>query len=572
MGAFFLVCEPEQTVREQLFGALDRSFSAQGFQGGIRFETGPVAGMVYGKLSGAAPQFHLTDDDRFVALCGTVLLDGAIGSAVARMLARKSVISPSDWQELVGSFCAIRGDGREVHLNLDPLAVFKVYRTRDLRVFSSSFLAVAQALGSISPNPQGVYEYVHQEATFGGETIANEILGVKPGEQFVLGSTPRLESAGERPRVEMTGASNEEYRASCLLRLREIYGQIGRAFGDCVDTALSGGYDSRLTLALLWEQQLSPRIHVYGASTSSDVSIARAIAAGEGFSLSHIDKGAMPEPSAAEYVNVVERNFLAFDGWPASGIFDPGADLGTRLERASGGALMLNGGGGEIFRNFFYLPDRSYSSREIVWSFFSRYSPHWCTPQFDEERYLSALTEKLSESVGGEGSLSRSQVEYAYPAFRCNYWMGRNNSVNSRIGWALTPFVDPQLVELCAGIPLKLKEHGRFEADLIRTVSPDLARYESDYGHAFDGPPPLKRIVKDHLTLVRPPRMRRYTYRLRHRRQSPRSKWLRDENLSKVMDASMPRMSDFFHVSRINDPQAYGRIATLEYLFDSLSQ
>jgi asparagine synthase (glutamine-hydrolysing) len=230
---------------------------------------------------------------------------------------------------------------------------------------------------------------------------------------------------------------------------------------------------------------------------------------------------------------------------------------------------MLNGGGGEIFRNFFYLPDRAFTATQLVWSFYSRYSPHWCSGEFAEAAYVRALAAKIADTVGGGERLTREQVEYAYPAFRCGFWMGRNNSNNTRLGHAMTPFIDRDLVRLAVAVPLALKNHGRFEAGLIRALSPALAGYTSDYGHAFDREPPLSRILKDHATLLRPPWLRRYTYRLRYRKALLRPAWLEPHMLQRVLDVRMPVMSQFFHLGRVNDPEVFARIATLEYLFSN---
>ncbi|MBM3518376.1 MAG: hypothetical protein FJX56_11030 [Alphaproteobacteria bacterium] len=159
-----------------------------------------------------------------------------------------------------------------------------------------------------------------------------------------------------------------------------------------------------------------------------------------------------------------------------------------------------------MFRNFFYLPDRALSVREFLWSFCSRFDPRMCTPLFVEERYLGALAAKVAAVLDHpDTGLSRRDVELLYPVFHCRYWMGRNNSVNCQFGPTLTPFVDPVIVAEALALPLSDKNNGRFEADLINTLSPALAAYPSAYGHAFAGPPPLRRVVQDILSTHRPP-------------------------------------------------------------------
>ena len=62
--------------------------------------------------------------------------------------------------------------------------------------------------------------------------------------------------------------------------------------------------------------------------------------------------------------------------------------------------------------------------------------------------------------------------------------------------------------------------------------------------------------------------MGRYRYQLLLPRRAP--ELLGPEYLRGIMDSSLPHMSRFYRVSSVNDPSAFARIATLEYLFETL--
>jgi asparagine synthase (glutamine-hydrolysing) len=253
------------------------------------------------------------------------------------------------------------------------------------------------------------------------------------------------------------------------------------------------------------------------------------------------------------------------DAYPPDGILDDGADVATRRDRAAGGALALNGGGGEIFRNFFYLPDRRFSIREVIWTFYSQFDPAMATPLFSERAYMEAMIAAVADSLGTtDRTLSREQVELAYPAFRCRYWTGRNTSVNNQFGSALTPFIEHDIVAGAARVPIRFKNHGRFEAALIEALSPSLARYPSSYGHGFAGSIPLNRKLKDQLTLLRPPLLRRYAFRIKARLQGSSD---HAHPFREVIDPSGGVMARYFRIASISDSGQYARICTLEYLF-----
>src|SRR5260370_40482883 len=158
--------------------------------------------------------------------------------------------------------------------------------------------------------------------------------------------------------------------------------------GDGVACALSGGYDSRLILAMLRRHGISPRVYVYGPPGDKDVCLARAIAEGERFALEIVEQDKQLGFGPSEFGTVASDNFFASDGYTWSGIFTNGAERAQRASRVSGNALALNGGGGEIWRNFFYLLDRTYSPREILFFFNDPATPEIYTALFDEEAYF----------------------------------------------------------------------------------------------------------------------------------------------------------------------------------------
>ena len=56
----------------------------------------------------------------------------------------------------------------------------------------------------------------------------------------------------------------------------------------------------------------------------------------------------------------------------------------ARDARHAGGALSASGGCGEIYRNFFFLPDRPVSAGTVARSFFARFAPGDATGLFDQ--------------------------------------------------------------------------------------------------------------------------------------------------------------------------------------------
>lgn len=578
MGGFSLVLDDGTDSGSARRERLRASFERQGFAAPRELRAGAAVVSVYPKLCGPDPRGEsdnvaVRDNGDFCAAVGTIIYVGATGRpALERLLAdfQSGAIRRTT---LHGHYCVLIGIGGVLQVFTDPIGTYPVWRASGSAVLSSSFLAIADAVDGVTVDTQAAYEYVFQGATYGGASVFREI-GL-----FDCRSILRFDPGAEsrpwppEPAAAEPCASDDDHLARNLANLRAYYDAITSCFGDRIDTALSGGYDSRLTLALLLDRGITPSIHVYGRPEDADVVVAKQVAASEGFELSHVDKSRFAPVEADAFPDMIERNFQAFHGHPADGLFENGSDLATRMGLCRDGRLMLNGGGGEVFRNFFYLPDRPFSIRQVLWSFYSRFDPRVCTGLFAPERYYRALEDKIRATLGlgdriGGGRLSRHDVERVYPEFRCRFWMGRNNSVNNRLGPALTPFIDENIVPDALRLPLKLKNSGRFEARLIRAINPRLAAYQTVYGHGLASEPPLKRLFKDFKTLARPPLLRRFTYRMKHRRPVARPYWLSDDYVGRVIDLEFPYARRLFEVARVCDNEQYNRICTLELLFE----
>jgi asparagine synthase (glutamine-hydrolysing) len=236
--------------------------------------------------------------------------------------------------------------------------------------------------------------------------------------------------------------------------------------------------------------------------------------------------------------------------------------------------IALNGGGGEILRNFFYLPDRNYTPREFLWSFYSRFDRWACAALFDEENYFRKLELKLKALLGEPfASFPRPIVEWLYHNFRCRAWDGRVNTINSTFGDTALPFLERPLTEHASAIPIRWKNHGAYEAELIRRADPRLAAYPSSYGHDFSGPPPLSRKHVDYGTYLRPPSLRRLSYRVQHRmrRHAASSIYLGKPYVNAVLPHGVQVTPKLFRLERVADPEQMVRILSLEYLVQQLA-
>ena len=366
---------------------------------------------------------------------------------------------------------------------------------------------------------------------------------------------------------DFTDARRDASFRESIALLDRYFGAVARSFGNRVRCALSGGYDSRLILAYLRRHGLKPSVYVYGSTRERDVQFAQEIAQGEGFPLDIIDKDDRGVIPPLEFAETARRNFLATDGYGYASIFHNGAETEESARRVFGDTIAINGGGGEIFRNFFYLLDRGYTIREILWSFYSRFDPATCTGVFDRESYYRSLERKVMYLLGSEERwLPRPTVEWLYRSFRCRAWDGKVDTIAGWYGFTAMPYLERSITSHASALPLHWKNHGAYEAELIRRIDSRLAGYRSIYGHDFSRSPPPSRRLSDYWTYLRPPWVRRYTYRLRHlRRAGDWPGYLGLAYQEAVLSDGAVILQRLLRIENVMDQAQFARILSLEY-------
>ena len=570
MGGFFLVSTGARGGRLAESAGLQRAFTALGFPPPELIETRDYIFAAYPRIESKSIDLRRYRDGGFVFVCGTCICDQGLGTIAAARLSRCSDTAQATTDDVMGHYAAVICQNGHTEIRLDRFGGYHLFYNIATGIVSSSFYAICSVLKSLTVSQQTACEYVFNGVVSGDETLFGEV-ALAP-----IGATIRIGPGGLeilRPALPVTRVFTTETRAEAIdhsmALLDRYYAAIARSFEYRVGCALSGGYDSRLILACMRRHGIKPRVYVYGKTTESDVRLASEIASQEGFPLAVIDKSDHPIIPPVEFATTAYCNFLAHDGYGWGGIFQNDAEIGETARRVQGNRIAFNGGGGEIFRNFFYLLDGDYTIRELLWSFYSQFDPAICTAAFDSASYYRGLEKKIMNLLGSEEKrLPRPTVEWLYHTFRCRSWDGKTDSVYGRYGFTAMPYLERSITEHASALQLGWKNHGAYEAELIRSADPRLARYPSNYGHDFAGPPPLSRRITDYATYLRPPWLRRYTHRLKYRRRSA-GDW--PGYLARpYREVALPNGAIYtrrlFRYDRVADTDQFARILSLEYV------
>lgn len=571
MASLFLTRTDDPGFAAQALASARATLADQGFAAPVELALPGWTLLHAGHLIGGPPSLLQSGED-LVAVAGTLVADGRMGAqALAALLAMDPLAL--DWDRLGGQFVAVIRRNRRVFVIGDYFATFQIFHDSDDRVFATSFLAAAQALPRLRFDAQGVYELAFNVMPIGDDTIFEQLKTLSPFVVAELTPTGAIRHPVAKP---LPAAATDEPMGERLARhadrLLAIVGAHVDALGSHVVAPLSGGLDSRLVFAALRARGCNPHIYVYGVPGDEDVVIAQAIGQALGFPVEWLDKEeARVTPDA--FPDMVTRNYHQFDGLPTFGnIFDNGAHGASQRDRHANGALVVSGGAGEIYRNFFYLPDRRFTAHDVARTFFARFTPGDATARFDPRAFLDRIAAKIAAALAppdATGRLARNRIEQIYPRIRCRALFGREISLESRLSPYLLPFLDHRVVAEAMTLPLPLKYAGAFEAALLNAIDPVLAAQPSAYGHDFAGPPNAAHRRSEWLTRIRPVWLRRHSYALR-RRLGPMGDEhggeLTPDYMGRVIDLDFPAMRQFFNPHAITDSAVWRRIANLEYL------
>lgn len=491
MSALFVVSHASPEVRTRACARLEGSLAAQGF-GSQKWFHWPGGSLCwYGTGEGGERQATWLDmEDGFIAQVGTLFYDGHGGEEALRRLWRdfrtpRSIVT----DRLFGSFLVAIAKEGQLWLIHDRVGMIKLYTVPALGVLCTSWLACVDSLDSIQLDEFGAQEYVLLGANHGDRTpvsgigIADPSLAIDVRSGSSVAVTTLDDWIGQSPPGTMDAAAE-----ACAEILHDRMSVVGRALDNRVRCALSGGFDSRLLVAASLSAGIRPDLFVYGSADDEDVRIAKEAAASVSLRLRHVDKSQYSPPSSASDLASLRPVVEFFDGIPPDGLELSGIDRLTRIAQSADGYVALNGGGGEIMRNFFYLPDRRYSAEQIEQVFYRPYSSRVFNSMGQCEAFRAGMAQSIARIVG-PGKLDRNVVELIYPLFRNRYWAGRNNSLAARLGDFLTPLLDPELVVLCASLPLAWKNDGLLQSSCIARLSKPLGAARLGYGfRPVEGP------------------------------------------------------------------------------------
>jgi len=585
MGGFLLIRKQDSIRADEFEGRYSDSigvFDKKGLSLNRRFATPDFSIYVFNKYRSPVENVVQFSNTEFIIATGTCIYNKKIGHDALTELYHDFSEDGRFLTNLLGHYCIIIAKNGKTFLVNDDSGLFRSYASEKKDVISSSFIAVLKALEKRSIASQELYEYIFNGASFGDKTLINEINLIDSSHIWQLS-----------PEFHTITKPNNTHGISKRLALSEVVEEMSTSlidyfdiiqdnFGNDLCSALTGGHDSRLLLALMRKVGIQPQyLYVYDDSRQPTcVSTAMAMANGENLSLDYVNLSKFSDCTSEEYAELLQRKYYVEDGLGhENGIFDNGTGLMARLNRTEKARLHLNGGLGEIFRNFWLLPHNTLTTRAFIES---KYDLNFsaCTEYHDRESYIAALSEKIKNAIQTQcDRLNQRQIAALFPFWVGKYWTSSNNSINNQLSYALTPFGESRFVHKALDIPIRYRNYGIFETALIKFIDPKLAKYPSHYGYNFYDGMSRKTKMKAYIKLHIPIQLKRYarkhfwnadTKRLVFRRQQPVLPfYLTEEYLDRIFNNDILHVAEYVHINQIKDIHTLSRALTAELVISN---
>lgn len=436
----------------------------------------------------------------------------AVGSPSYRSLSFRDGLSRllRDWQEgtfdggeLTGVFAIFVHDKLDLHLVLDRAGIYPVFVDDDRRILTSSFLAaLAHGNGQRGIARNALLEALVTGSISAPDTIAEGISLLEPSDaggrakglvrvHAQAGDLVMPEPASPRDAVAtLTGLCRDVVRASIRL---VPDGKVGMG--------LSGGYDSRLLLALALGEGAQIRAHTFLSGVHMpEARLASELARAAGVSLMQVPVRLWATLSDHELAGNVDDALHYYDGRTnqTMGTFNDVHTRKTRLAAMDGAALGFNGLGGELFRNREHLRRGAVPAEEWFRYYVLAPGGATCFVSDGERRsFQRALESKYARLCGRDGF--RHFDRQAARAIHRHVWLPYSGGVRlaaeNQVSFAAMPFAEGRVTATAMACGDYLGTDGVLEAAMIRAVAPELAPLPSAYGHGFHKVPVRRRVA-----------------------------------------------------------------------------
>lgn len=399
-----------------------------------------------------------------------------------------------DAEQLNGSFCLIYQSEKGLSIILDQQGIYQLYSNESYGLISNSFLAAHSMTDSPQPDLMAIQANLILGYIPYPDTQFNQIKRIQKDNTFQDISLERYGLNSSPPKLK-TYFDHLEYQASRLTDYRDNVKDFLTDQG--MEIGVSGGYDSRLILALFQNTDVPIHAHTHHKKNDPDPIIARRICELLGLELEE-NRERLRLETEHHYQNLMESSMLQFDGRICSMMqyakYEYTREYRNKVLKP--GYCIVSGVGGEIYRNHNYFNPGLISLDLWIRYYLINHQVWESIKHEGREEFLEYLKSFLTREMGDLKKVNYFVSKRYYKDIWLRDWHGLRNSAENQYNYHLSPFADHTLANPSIFSSKHHKSLGKFEIDLIGEFCKPLLAIDSVYGFSFDNLPLKERIME----------------------------------------------------------------------------
>lgn len=435
----------------------------------------------------------LTTDHISIFVVGTIIYKEMINKPAIEALANdlKDYSIDSLVSNLDGPFfLVVRSPKEGIKMVTDHAGIIQIYKyfNGDNLFLSTSALSLSRSF-PVTPDNESIIQFLRNASICDSKTIYQEIEILEPATIYNIELEPKLTFVAEKKywrspiqideRITFTEASAR--LQDSLLETMKLLSGLN------LTCDLTAGFDSRLIISTLLNVNSHGKngLHafVFGPQSSKEVDIVKNMCIKFDLNYNHLQ---LPADWSEIFIDYVFKSLNLTDGEESAFFYAP--ILYVHEFKSRNFSLGLNGLGGELYRDFWWLQElvrkkkpadleRLIKSRVLQYEFdFSIFSDEWKKKMLKVDTIFKEKYENSIDDMDFSRTFNTLQIDNLYFRQKIRKWAGRTICSSNQMIQTVAPLTFKRNLEVGMTLPPKYKGFGRIVKAVIENINPLMAK------------------------------------------------------------------------------------------------
>lgn len=371
----------------------------------------------------------------------------------------------------------------------DHAGIINIYKHKneDNVILSTSSMSISRTF-KVSPNLDGIAQFLRSASICDNQTIYNEIETLDAASIYYVEYTPRVKFSKLMTYWNSPCVIEEGMDLSTAVE--KVSSSINSTLENFVDSKvvcdLTGGFDSRIIVSAMMASGKNPKdisTFVFGPEDSREVSLVKGYWEALGIQGMHLP---LPNDWSERFSEYVEKSILLCDG--EENAFNYAPILFAQEYKNIKFDYSLNGLAGELYRDFWWIQDFPYKRikadiNKLVNTRVLQYEYDNSIFSGEIKRTIKNINHflynKYSQTNSEEEikkSFNTSQIDNIYFRQKIRRWAGRTISTSNQLIRTFAPLSSKKCLEAGMSVPPNLKIGGRLVRGVVEKNWPALAK------------------------------------------------------------------------------------------------